>query len=134
MPMPKFNRAAVRDFKRGAGLAIVHPASTSKIERASTELVQIRTQIAELETRKKELSERLLRWVQAEGEPDDEGKVRYETDAHKFLIVEGTSASKIDPKLLMRNGVTQKVIQKSTVEGTPFSYVKVMVRADTEKE
>lgn len=100
-------------------LVQVHPASTSRIERASIELTGIaippdqkaavqedilkriasaierygvRPIIAALEDHKKELSDRLLAMVRREGEVEIEKgveKVRYETDLHKFQIIKG---------------------------------------------
>jgi hypothetical protein len=127
--MPKSNAARI---------AIVHPASTSRIERAAQELDAIRKQLADLNVRKDELSARLLLLTKAEGEADDAGKVRYETDAHKFVVIPGKNVY-VDPKKLMialtSIGITPKVQRKvraACVKETDYEYVGVYVKKQDE--
>lgn len=120
-------RHEVRKARRSAGLVDVTPSNRAdRIEAKAEELTKIRDHIKELETRKLELSAQLLKLVKAEGSEADDGKWRYESDDHRFLVVEGKS-TRLDPKRLMKYGVKASIIQKSTVE-TPFEYVRVDVR------
>lgn len=108
-------------------LADVSPANRAdRIEKRAAELTDIREQIKALEARKTELSGQLLKLVKAAGAEDEEGKVRYESDEHRFVVVEGKS-TKLDPKKLMQYGVKASIIKKSTVE-SPYEYVRVDVR------
>lgn len=109
----------------------VHPASESRIERASNELIQLREQIKELEQRKDDLGKDLLRMVKHEGEVDEHDKIRYETELHKFVVVDGKSRTINEAKLkqaLMKLGVPTKTILKAIIRSvteTPFQYVRV---------
>lgn len=117
-------------------LAVVHPASESRIERAATELDQVRRQIADLVEKKEALAARLLLMTKQEGEPDAEGKVRYETDLHKFVIIPGTNVY-IHPKkltlALTAQGITPKVqraIRAACVQETEYEYVGVYAKKE----
>ena len=117
-----------------ARLGVVHPSSESRIERKAAELVALRAKISELEKDKTALSAQLLKMVLAEGEADDDGKIRYETDAHKFQVVKGCSASRIDKVQLTKLGVKQSIIAKATIPGTEFEYVRVAAIVEDEDE
>lgn len=115
-------------------LVVVHPSRESKIERKSEELVTIREQIKDLEARKVELSAQLLRLVKIEGEADEKGKVRYETDTHRFVVVGGSSVHTSGDKVvqaLVKLGVKATVAKKAVARGTSkteYEYVRVDVR------
>ena len=112
-------------------LGIVHPASTSRIERAASELDEIRAKLKELEERKSELAARLVIMVKREGEEDEKGKVRYSTDLHKFVVVQGknvhTSGDKVQ-QLLIQKGVKATIAELCVAKATtttPYEYVRV---------
>lgn len=114
-----------------ARLAVVHPYGDSKIERLSGELVALREQIKQLEAQKSELSTKLLRLVQAEGEADAEGKVRYETELHKFIIIQGKNVTVSGTKTLqalVAAGVKARIAKMAVAKGTStteYEYVRV---------
>ena len=128
-----------------ARIAVVHPASESRIERASTELMQIRKDLAELNARKDELSARILTMVKHEGETvvDSKGveKIRYETDAHKFVVIAGKNTYIGEGKLraaMTSFGMTPKEIERVLVKSgarqvTEYEYVGVYDRKEDEK-
>ena len=123
---------------RKPALTVVHPASTSRIERASEELVAIREQIKALEERKKELADRLLVMVKREGEPDEKGKVRYQTDLHKFIVIEMPGRVTVNEAKLKasmaKNGLTpkqmEKIITPARTVGEPSERIGVYERKD----
>ena len=46
-------------------------------------------------------------------------------DGMTFEVREGRSASKLEPTILLEQGVALEVIQAATVEGTPYQYVQI---------
>lgn len=144
---------------------LVHPASTSRIARASLELMGplpgdvelptaeilsaievaigqfgVRPIIKALEERKAELMTRLVAMVERDGETDDKGKIRYETELHRFQVIEGANvhipesglkvamtASGITPK-------TQATILRKCAKRTLYSYVGVYRKQGHESE
>lgn len=135
---------------------LVHPASTSRIARASVELMGplpgdatltdeeilsaldtsiqrfgVRPIIKALETRKSELMERLVGMVKREGEEDDKGKIRYETELHRFQIIDGENvylSEKLLRVAMTACGITPKVQAKilrakGVRKVTPYEYV-----------
>lgn len=126
-------RQAVRKARANAGLADVSPTNrANRIENKAYELTKLREQIKELEARKTELSAQLLKLVKVEGEADPDGKIRYLSDEHRFVVIEGKS-TKLDPKRLMKFGVKASIIKRSTVE-TPYEYVRVDARKPEDLE
>ena len=124
---------------------LVHPASTSRIERASTELLELRRQIKELENQKDELSARLLVMVKREGEEREDSKgvvrVRYETDQHRFIVIPGKNVTineGVLRKTMLSLGVEPKRIEKYIAPAkktVKYEYVGVYERkADGEGE
>lgn len=116
---------------RKSNLAIVHPASESRIERAAAELTALRTKISELEKDKAAKSAQLLKMVQAEGEPDDKGKIRYTTDAHNFIVIGGKNVHTDGSKAiqaLVKAGVKVAVAKKAIAASTKiveYEYIGV---------
>ena len=117
-----------------ASLGVIHPASTSRIERAAAALDEKRKQIAQLTEEADALKARLLAMVKSEGEADEQGKVRYETDQHKFTVIGGrnTYANPAKLKIAMTaNGITPKVQAKvfaAAVTETEYEYVGVYLK------
>lgn len=119
-------------------LAVVHPSSTSRIERKADELDAIKSKIKALKEDADALSKQLLVLVKREGEADEDGKVRYATDAHKFLVISATNTTVSGKKAiqnLIKLGVNAKVaakaIRRATSE-TPYEYVRVDKASDDE--
>lgn len=108
------------------------PGRASRIERKAAELTDLRKQIAEMELRKTELSAQLLKLVKAEGEPDLKGKIRYESDTHRFVVIESKSTH-LNATTLLKLGVKASLIKKATTE-TPYEYVRVDERKDDEAD
>lgn len=115
-----------------ARLAVVHPASTSRIERAAIELCGIdnldldektltefakrhgiRKAIKFLEVMRDEYNARMVLMIKREGEPDPKGKVRYHTDAHSFLIVAGRNTY-TDIDVIKKNAASMGLTPKQT--------------------
>lgn len=121
-------------------LAVIHPVRESRVERASNELLDLRKQISELEERKKELADRLLAWVKQDGEADLDGKVRYETTAHKFIVIHGKNTYISEKKLkaaMAARGMTPKEIERCLTPATTvteYDYVGVYERKAEEDE
>lgn len=117
--------------KSKAHAATIHHFATSRVEKASNELDHTRQQMKELKVRQDELSARILRLVKQEGEPDEKGKIRYETEAHKFQVIPGTNIYTDRDKMrtaLMVAGLTPKQVTKieaACVKETPYEYVGV---------
>lgn len=137
---------------RKSRLAVVHPSSNDRIEQAALELTGppdlnekslillvnrilvefgIRPVVKALEAEKKVLGDRLVKMVQREGEEDEKGKVRYTTDAHRFVVVGGKSVTVNGDKVkqaLIKAGVRAKVAAKCVAAGTSiveYEYVRV---------
>lgn len=114
-----------------AALAMVHPASTSRIERKAEELDAVNAQLKQLTERKVALAGQLLVLVEREGEADDDGKLRYATDAHKFVVIETknvTCSGKAATAALIRLGLNAKLVKKGIAKATketPYKYVRV---------
>lgn len=108
------------------------PSSPARIERIATEYKDLCKQASEIEIAKKELSAKLLRLTKAVAEPDEKGKLRTETDRWALVIVE-SSNSRLDPKLLMKLGVSLKIIKKATVK-QEYSYVSVSEKKADDSE
>lgn len=125
---------------RKSNLGIVHPSGTSRIERAATEYRATCEQIKELEATKKALQERLVVMVKREGELDEKGKLRYETDLHRFVVVGGKNVSVNGDKvrqLLIKKGVKPKIADACVTLGTKtteYEYVRVDDRPTDEGE
>lgn len=117
---------------RSSALRILDPvpSGSSRVGRLAAKYKGISEEIKLLEARKKDLAEKFLAAMKAEATPDAEGKLRLDTDAYKLLVVKGRSASRIDAALLVKNGVSVKVIKKSTVEGTEYEYVRIDEKKD----
>jgi len=119
-------------------LSVVHPASNDKIERKAQELDEIRKELKKLTDEKDALNLELLRLVKRQGEADEDGKIRYDTDAHKFQIIEGRSVSTNGQKAikkLVALGVSLKVAKKAIAAATTekdYEYVRIDTRADDE--
>lgn len=114
-------------------LVDVAPASNpaARAEKVATKYKQKCKDAAALELEKKELGAKLLRLTTAIGEPDDEGKVRAATASWSLVIVE-SSNSRLDPKILMKLGVSARIIKKATVKQA-YKYVSVSEKKeDTE--
>lgn len=126
--------------KKATATATVHPFATSRIEKASNELSAIRAQIKQLEDRKAELSGRILTMLHNDGEKDEEGKIRYETDRHKFVIIQGVNTytdKKHMVTALSASGLTPKQIAsvvKACVTETPYEYAGVYVKKEAADE
>lgn len=125
---------------RKSNLGIIHPAGTSRIERAATEYRATCEQIKTLEATKKALQERLVVMVKREGELDEKGKLRYETDLHRFVVVGGKNVSVSGDKvrqLLIQKGVKAKVADAAVTgatKTTEYEYVRVDDRPADEDE
>lgn len=126
--------------KNRTSLAIVHPASESRIEQKANELDRLRAKIKELELDKKALSDQLLKMVRAEGEVDEKGKLRYETDLHTFQVIPGKSvttnglkAVQALVKLGVKASVAKKAIDKATAT-VEYEYVGVYKRPAPKEE
>lgn len=125
---------------RKSNLGIVHPAGTSRIEKAATEYRTACEQIKVLEASKKALQERLVVMVRREGQEDEKGKLRYETDLHRFIIVGGKNVSVNGDKvrqLLIKKGVKPKIADACVTGGTKtteYEYVRVDDRPTDEEE
>lgn len=121
-------------------MAVVHPASESRIERAANELDEVRRAIKDLELKKDELNARLLLMVKREGEADHEGKVRYETDLHKFQIIPGKNVQINEGKLrasMVAMGLTPAKIEKAIAPAktvTEYEYVGVYLAKPKDEE
>lgn len=115
-----------------ARLAVIHPASTSRIERAATELCGvenidvdeksltefgkrygIRKAIKFLEALKEEYNARMVLMIKREGEADPKGKIRYYTDAHQFQIVNGRNIH-TDVEMIKKNAASMGLTPKQT--------------------
>lgn len=116
---------------RSRHLAVVHPSSTSRIERKSAELKEIQEQAKALEERRKELTSQLLKMVKAEGEEDEKGKLRYTTDSFRYVVVSGSSVHTSGDKaiqLLQKMGVKLELAKKAIAKATSrteYEYVRV---------
>ena len=143
--------AAARKTK----LVQVHPVSTSRIHKASLELMGplsadetlsdeeilsalestiarygVRPILKALELRKTELTDRLVGMIRREGDTDDKGKVAYETELHTFKIVAGKNVyiGEKDLQVAMTAaGITPKVQAKilKVKKETAYEYVGV---------
>lgn len=150
---------------------LIHPVSSSRIARASIELMGpltgdetfddnavlaalettiarfgVRPLLKALETRKSELTDRLVAMVKREGSPDDKGKIAYETELHTFRIIEGKNVYIGEKELrlaMTAAGITPKVQNKilKVKKETPYDYVGVyrkktadVVTADGDEE
>ena len=122
---------------RKSNLGIIHPASTSRIERVATELDTLSEQIKALETTKVELNARLLLMVKREGNEDEKGKIRYETEQHKFVVVAGknthTSGDKVK-QALVSLGVSPKIAVKAIAKGTTTKEYEYVHRGKAKAE
>lgn len=87
----------------------------TRLEQRCESLQALSAQIKELEERKKTLSERILADA-----PDG-----YESDDWKITAVKGTSASRISKEILIKLGVSAKIIQKAELPGSTYTYPKV---------
>lgn len=139
--------------------SIVYPAATSRIERASAELTGppetrkpeevspnilkmiqsaieqygVRPLLKALETYKDELMVRLVRLVKIEGAEDEKGKLRYETDLHKFQVIAGRNVYIGETELrkaMTAAAITPKVQAKilnnpKVMKVTEYEYVGV---------
>lgn len=116
---------------RSRHLAVVHPSSTSRIERKSAELKEIQEQAKALEERRKELTSQLLKMVKAEGEEDEKGKLRYTTDSFRYVVVGGSSVHTSGDKaiqILQKMGVKLELAKKAIAKATSrteYEYVRV---------
>lgn len=125
---------------RKSNLGIVHPAGTSRIERAATEYRAICEQVKTLEESKKALQARLVVMVRREGTEDEKGKLRYETDLHRFVVVGGKNVSVNGDKvrqLLIQKGVKAKIAEAAVTGATKiteYEYVRVDDRPNDEEE
>lgn len=123
-------------MSRNTALAVVHPSSTSRIERKADELDAVRAKIKALTAEKDALSEQLLKLVRREGEEDEKGKVRYATDAHKFVVIEATNRTTSGAKaiqMLIKLGVNAKLAAKAIARATSetdYEYVRVDKASD----
>jgi len=104
------------------------PVGSSRIGRLAAKYKAISEELKQLEARKRDIAEKFLVAMKAEAEADAEGKLRLETDDYRLVVVKGQSGARIDPQLLLKNGVSVKVIKKSTVAGKEYEYVKVSDR------
>lgn len=85
----------------------------------SRELAQI---IASAEAERKELNDYIKQMM------IDAGADSVYGDDWMVIKSNGRSASKIDPKLLLANGVKMDVIERSTVPGDSYQYVQIKER------
>lgn len=121
-------------------IGIIHPASESRIERAAKELLSLREQISKLTFEKDMLQSRICTMIRQEGAPDDEGKIRYETELHKFQIISGMNCYTDYRKLRVAMtvaGITPKVqaaILASCVKKTEYEYPGVTAKKDASKD
>lgn len=136
----------------------IHPASTSRIEKASRELkgpggeptphpdivadlaahileYGVQPLISALTTHKDELNARLLTMTKHEGDPDEKGKIRYETEDHKFVIIKGRNVyigEKDLRQAMTTNGIKptlqEKILNKKVKKVTEYEYVSVTVK------
>lgn len=123
--MPKSSSA------RSPEATTVHPLAPSRIERVARELDVIREEEAELRRRKEEISGRLVGLMHIEGKRGEDGKIRYSTDAHKFVLIKGKNTYTSKGKMvtaLSSEGLTPRQIAKVTaacVTVTEYEYVGV---------
>lgn len=125
---------------RHTNLAVIHPSSTSRIERKADELDSVKAKLKALKEQADALSQQLLKLVKREGEADEDGKLRYATDAHKFLVVAATNRSVNGKKAiqnLIKLGVNAKIAKKAVdraTSETPYEYVRIDKAGDPDDE
>lgn len=153
--MAKSNAAAA-----SRRLAVVHPHATSRIARAAEQLVGlpnvtvdertiedlahrfgVRPLIKALETKRDELNGRICTMIRHEGEEDEKGKIRYQTDAFKFIIIPGKNSYINEAKLrkaMVGAGLTprqiEKIVEKSGCKSvTEYEYPGVFPITDEDE-
>lgn len=102
------------------------PQASARVTALVTELADIRQQLTELNARKDEIGARLTKRVTEEGESDEEGKIRLQTDTHAMVVVDAENRS-VSAKTLLALGVKASVIAKATTV-TPYRYVSVTAK------
>lgn len=123
-------------MSRPSNLAVIHPSSTSRIERKANELDAVRAKMKALKDEADALSQQLLKLVRREGEEDEKGKIRYATDAHKFVVIEATNRTTSGAKaiqMLIKLGVNAKLAKKAidrATNETDYEYVRVDKASD----
>lgn len=123
-------------MSRPSNLAVIHPSSTSRIERKADELDAVRAKMKALKDEADALSQQLLKLVRREGEEDEKGKIRYATDAHKFVVIEATNRTTSGAKaiqMLIKLGVNAKLAKKAidrATNETDYEYVRVDKASD----
>src|SRR5438477_273105 len=117
-------------------LVAIHPSSTSRIERKADELDAANARLKEIKEQCDDLKAQLLRLTKREGEADEDGKIRYQTDKHKFLVIAAESTTVSGKKAiqnLIKLGVNAKTAKKAidrATSHTPYEYVRIDSRAD----
>lgn len=80
-------------------------------------------QITEMEQERKAINETIKEAM------NDAGAESVHGEDWLVYRATGRSASKISPELLLKNGVSMPVIQKSTVQGASYEYIQVRDRS-----
>lgn len=94
----------------------------ARAERLATQVKDLNRQIAALEAEKTIKNDKLLELLADIGERDDDDKLRAETESWKLVRVDAQAADKIEKRLLLKYGVSIKIINKCTIEGKKYSY------------
>lgn len=132
MPASRASRTARDD------MYIVHPASTSRLERKGEEYRKVQAKFKALEQEKKALMADLCKLIRREGEADEKGKLRYETDVRTFLHIEAENAytdAKKALQHLVKLGVKPLVARKAlrlATSHTPYEYVLMTEKKEKE--
>lgn len=87
----------------------------TKLETRLTRYLSLSAEIKEREELKKNLSGLIL----------DDAPEGYESDDFKMSPVKGTSAAIISGELLLKLGVSPKLIKKATIPGTDYRYPRI---------
>lgn len=117
--------------------------SESRIERLARQLDDVRKAEAELRKKKEDISARMVGLIKRNGTVSEDGKLRYETDGHRFQLIAGTNTYTSKPKMvtaLSGAGMTPKQIERvvaACVKETSYEYVgvyKADVAADDDED
>lgn len=102
------------------------PQASPRVARLVTEKAELAAQRTALDVKLKDIGDKLLKLVHREGEPDDEGKIRLETDSAKLQIIPGKNET-ISKKKLIAMGVKPKLIAQCT-DTVEYEYVGVYAK------